>query len=177
MRKLQLKKITATQIEALLKSKEEYKIATRLVCMLQIAKGGSSRMAEELLLLSHNQICIWVKRLNQEGIKGLYDKPKSGRKSKITEDQLKELKETILYKQPTDFGFNTATWTAPLLVKWVEKYCNIKYSDDAIYLLLKNKLGLTHKKGKGFYPEADKAKRAIFVNEIKKNSKKKRKMK
>lgn len=176
IQKLQITKLKASEIEALLKSKEEYKIATRLVCMLQIAKGGSSRAAEELLLLSHNQICIWVKRLNKEGVKGLYDKPKAGRKMRITNEQLALLKHTVLYKEPNEFGFNTATWTAPLLVKWLEKECNLTYSDDAVYLLLKNKLGLTHKKGNGFYPEANKEKRSEFIATYKKNLKKKRVM-
>lgn len=31
-----------------------------------------------------------------------------------------------------------------------------------VYILLKKNLGLTHKKGKGFYPEANKAKRQVF---------------
>lgn len=134
-------------------------------------------MAEELLLLSHNQICIWVKRLNEEGIKGLYDKPKSGRKMRISEAQLALLKHTVLHKEPSEFGFNTATWTAPLLVKWLQKECNLIYSDDAVYILLKNKLGLTYKKGKGFYPEASKEKRSEFISAYKKNLTKKQKKK
>lgn len=170
MQKIQVTKLSASQIEALLKSKEEYKIATRLVCMLQIAKGGSSRQAQELLLLSHNQICLWVKRLNKEGIKGLYNKPKPGRKSRISQEQLKELKKVVTTKTPHDYHYNTAIWTAPLIVKWLKKRWNLSYSDDAVYILLKKKLGLSHKKAKGFYPEADKEKRKIFGETIKKTS-------
>jgi transposase len=168
MQKLQLTKISASQIEALLKGKEEYKIATRLVCMLQIAKGGSSRQAQELLLLSHNQICLWVRRLNKEGIKGLYNKPKPGRKSRISQAQLKELKKLVTTKKPYDYHYNTAIWTAPLIAKWLKQHWNLSYSDDAIYILLKKKLGLSHKKAKGFYPEADKEKRKVFGAAIKK---------
>lgn len=145
--------------------------------MLQIAKGGSSPMAEQLLLLSHNQICLWVKRLNKEGIKGLYDKPKTGRKSRITEEQISLLKDTIINKLPSDFGFNAATWSAPIIVQWLKTNCNVIYSDDAVYLLLKKRMGLTHKKGKGDYPEADKKKRADFLTSTKKNSKKKQNLK
>ena len=170
MQKLQLSKISASQIEALLKSKEEYKIATRLVCLLQIAKGGSSRQAQELLLLSHNQICLWVKRLNKEGIKGLYDKPRPGRKSRISQEQLKQLKKIVTTKKPCDYHYNTAIWTAPLLVKWLKQHWNLSYSDDAVYILLKKKLGLSHKKAKGFYAEADKEKRKVFTETIKKTS-------
>lgn len=168
MKKVEILNYGVSEIESILKKKEEPKIADRLFCMLQIAKGESSRKVGKLLLLSHNQICKWVKRMNEEGVKGLYDRPKPGRKSLISEEQLLLLKETVLHKRPSDYGFNTETWTAPLLVKWIKQECNLVYSDDGIYLLLKKKLGLRYKKGKGYYPEADNQKREDFISAIKK---------
>lgn len=109
--------------------------------ILPIAKGESSRKAQELLLLSHNQICIWVKRFNEFGLEGLYDRPKTGRKPKITNDQLDWSKNLVLNESPTNYDFNTETWTAPLLVKVVEKHCNIIYSDDMIDVILKKEIG------------------------------------
>lgn len=168
MQKIKFPKNSAAKIEAMLKSKEEYKIAARLASILPLAKGDSSRKAQELFLLSHNQILIWAKRYIEKGIEGLYDKPKTGRKSQINEEQLLWLKNLVLNENPEKYGFNTATWTAPLIVQLLEKECHLKYSDDMIYILLKKKLGLTHKKGKGFFPEASKEKRQIFVTDLKK---------
>jgi transposase len=75
----------------------------------------------------------------------------------------------VVNESPIHHGFNTETWTAPLLVKVVKKYVNhITYSDDMIYMLLKKKLGLTHKKGKGFYAEAKPEVREKFVEDFKK---------
>ncbi len=162
--------MTTSQIEELLKSKEDYKIAVRLACILLVAKGQSSRQAQELFLLSHNQICIWANRFEKSGIDGLKDKPKPGRKSAITIEQLTWLKNLVINESPTAHGYNTETRTAPILVKIIEKNCNIIYSDDMVYVLLKKKLNLTHKKGKGFYPEADAEKREVFVESLKKNS-------
>jgi transposase len=153
----------------LLKSKEDYKIATRLVSILPLAKGESSRKAQELLLLSHNQILIWAKRFNEKGLEGLKDKPKTGRKPKITVAQLVWLKKVVVEESPTKYDYNTETWTAPLLVDILKKHCNLTYSDDMVYVILKKKLGLTYKKGKGFYPEANLQKRKQFVEDLKKN--------
>lgn len=168
MQKLEITSMGASEIEALLKTKEDYKIAWRLMCILPIAKGESSRKAQELLMLSHNQICIWVKRFNEYGLEGLKDKPKTGRKPKISAKQLEWLKDLVLNESPTKHGFNTETWTAPLIVKAVEEYCNITYSDDMIYVLLKKKLGLTYKKGKGFFAEANPELREKFLEDLKK---------
>jgi transposase len=165
MKKLEITSVSVSDIETYLKSKEDYKIALRLLSILPIAKGESSRKAQELLILSHNQICIWVKRLNQFGIEGLKDRPKTGRKSKISAEQLDWLRNVVLNESPKIYGFNTETWTAPLLVIVIEKHCNIVYSDDMVYVLLKKKLGLTHKKGKGFYAEAKKEDREKFVED------------
>jgi transposase len=170
MRKLEITSKTAEEIKEILKSKEDYQIAARLVCILPLALGQSSRKAQELLLLSHNQICIWAKRFNENGVEGLKNKIKSGRVSKISESQLNWLDNLVLNESPTKFNFNTETWTAPMIVHALYTECNIKYSDDNIYVLLKKKLGFTHKKGKGFYKEANIKKRETFIEDFKKKS-------
>jgi transposase len=170
MKKIQITSMTASEIEALLKSKEDYKIAARLVSILPLAKGESSRKAQELLLLSHNQILIWAKRFNELGLEGLKDKPRPGKKSRISQDQLIWLKNVIINESPTKYDYNTETWTAPILVELIQRQCNITYSDDMIYVILKKKLRLTYKKGRGFYPEANSEKREEFVIDLKKTS-------
>lgn len=57
-----------------------------------------------------------------------------------------------------------------MLVKFLKKEFDLTYSDDAVYILLKKKLGLSHKKGKGFYSEANKEKRGEFVADFLKKS-------
>jgi transposase len=170
MKKIAISSMSVSEIEALLKSKPDAKTALRLVNILALAKGDSSRKAEDLSLLSHNQICIWAKRFNENGLEGLKDKVKTGRKPRISGTQLLWLKNLVLTESPTAHGFNTEIWTAPMLVKMLQSTHNLSYSDDAVYLLLKKKLGLSHKKGKGFYGEANKEKREEFVEELKKKS-------
>jgi transposase len=170
MKKLEITSNTTDEIKAMIKSKESYQIGSRLVCILPLAMGKSSRQAEELLLLSHNQICIWAKRFNEEGIDGLRDRVKTGRKPRISQEQLARFKKVVLEESPTLHGFNTEIWTAPMLVKFLKKEFDLTYSDDAVYILLKNKLGLSHQKGKGFYSEANKEKREEFVGDFLKKS-------
>jgi transposase len=56
-------------------------------------------------------------------------------------------------KLPSDFGFNSATWTGPILISWIEKSYGVTFKKAQIYNVLKS-LGLTFQKGKGIYPEA-----------------------
>ncbi len=168
MKSLQITSMTASEIEALLKSKEDYKTAARLVSILPLAKGQSSRKAQEILLLSHNQILIWAKRFNEFGLEGLKDRLKTGKKPKMSNEQLQWLKDVVLNQSPTEHGYNTETRTAPMLVEIIKTHCNIVYSDDTVYVILKKKLHLTYKKGKGYYPEADPKKQEVFVSDFKK---------
>jgi hypothetical protein len=42
-----------------------------------------------------------------------------------------------------------------MLVEQIKINCNVTYSDDAVYIILKSKLNLRHKKSKGFYAESN----------------------
>jgi transposase len=132
MKKLSISSMRVSEIEALLKSKPDAKTALRLVNILAIAKGDSSSKAEDLSLLSHTQICIWAKRFNEKGLEGLKAKVKTGRKPRISPAQLLWLKNLVLTESPPAHGFNTKTWTAPMLVKMLQSTHHLTYSDDAV---------------------------------------------
>ena len=168
MRKLSVLQDIET-IKSEIKKQRDAKIKSRLLVVLAVAEGKSTReVAQEYCLLSHNQIGIWVKRFNQYGVEGLKDRFKKGRTAKMSQEQMSWLKKVVLEVAPTAYGYNTATWTAPLLREVIAKECGISYSVDNVYALLK-KLGLSHKKGKGYYAEADAQKRRAFAEDIKKS--------
>ncbi len=50
-KKLEIRSKTAEEIKVLIKSKESYHIGARLVSILPLAMGQSSRQSQELLLL------------------------------------------------------------------------------------------------------------------------------
>ena len=55
-------------------------------------------------------------------------------------------------KSPEEFGYNTSTWTGPLLIDWINKNYDVEYKKAQIYNIMKS-LNLTFQKGKGIYPE------------------------
>jgi len=81
----------------------------------------SSRQLKELYYKSHSRFCKWVKDFNKYGIEGLKNKLKSGRKSRLTEEQKKEIKEIVENNKPYDFGYNTATWNGIILMDLIKK--------------------------------------------------------
>jgi transposase len=169
---LQVKGHTPPSIKALFRTDEKYTIGLRLYAVYQVSLGMPSRQVEELYHTSFKQITNWVHQFEREGIEGLKDKPGRGRTSKL--DQIARVRITALIKDesPTDHGYNTATWTGPLLIDWIQKQYNITYKKAQIYNIIKS-LGFSHQKGRGVFPEKSEEKQQVFKDALKKTARRK----
>ena len=158
---------SSSQIKELLHSKSDYKVGYRLMYVYLSSLGESSLEIGDKFKLSFRQVRGWVKRFEQEGIEGLKDRKGRGRKSRMSDEQKQELKRVVLEVSPSEYEYNTETWNGVLLLDWIEKKWNLSYKKSQIYNILKE-LGLSYKKSKGYYPEADKEKQEEFKEAIKK---------
>lgn len=161
-----LQNFTTEQIKAFIDKDEKYKLGIKLYAVYQLSKGKSSRELEDLYNTSFKQICNWADRFDQEGIEGLTNKPRSGRPTNLTSEQLIELRESLL-KSPESFGYNTASWSGPVVRDFIEKKFHVIYKQANVYNLM-HSLGLSYQRTKGKYPEQDPIKREIAKADIKK---------
>jgi len=169
MKKLSIPNHTVESLETLLLSNPDYIVGTRIMALIQIKKGMSSRKLKEFYYKSHSRYCEWVKSFNANGVKGLLNKPKSGRKRLLSSEQLTQLQSVLQHSRPHDFGFNTATWNGPLVAEYIKSNFGVEYKKAQIYNILKA-LGFTFQKAKGRYPEADPIKQKEFVETLKKTT-------
>jgi transposase len=169
MQKLQITSYRVEELESYLKSCKDKTQKLRLMACIQIAKGASSRDLKEVYHHSHSQYCAWVKRLNESGIEGLKDKAKPGRRAKLSLEQWQQIKQMMLSESAEQHGYNSSTWTAAMLIDYIQKQYQVGYKQAAIYVILKQKLGLSYQKGKGFYPEALAERQQVFVEDLKKD--------
>lgn len=166
---LEVKGYSLEQIKTLIKRDERYTIGVRLYAVYQVSLGQSSRKLEELYHTSFKQITNWVHRFEQEGLEGLKDKAGRGRKSGLSQDQLERLSLLLLNEPPTDYGYNSDTWTGPMVIDWIGEKFGVTYKKAQIYNIM-NRLGFSYQKAKGFYPEADKVAQETFKEDLKKTS-------
>lgn len=169
MSKVALKIInyTTAELESLIQKDEKFRQAIRIFACLQVSRGKRPKDLEELYDTTFKSICNWIHRLNEGGIEALLDKPKSGRPKGLEPGQLQHLKDVVLSQSPENFGFNSSTWTGPLVIQWLNTEFGVSYKKAQVYNILHG-LGLSFQKGKGFYPEA--AEREEKMAEAKKNS-------
>lgn len=77
--------ITRSELEALYRKEEDPKVKERLLFILRVEGDGAvpSRVAEGELHRSRPWASYWLDRYLKGGVKGLSDKPRSGRPSKL----------------------------------------------------------------------------------------------
>ena len=103
---------------------------------MHVKQGLSSRKTARLMGLSRDTVSRWVKRFNEDGFSGLYDRPRTGAKPKVDPQEI----INILEKEPREFGYNIEGWTAKVLHVHILRTFNVNYHTNYIYQLVK-KLG------------------------------------
>jgi transposase len=160
---------TAEEIKEMFNTDKKLKQGYRLYAVYQVSKGKKPQDLEDVYNTSFKSINNWVHRFNREGLQGLLDKPIPGRKPKLTESEKEEIKRLIQEDLPEIHGYNSATWTGPMIINYIEREFGKTYKKAQIYKILA-KLNLTYQKSKGIYPEANNERRGEIVEELKKTS-------
>lgn len=87
----------------------------------------------------------------------------------MSQEQLETLKQVLLNESPELYGFNTSTWTEPLISEYIKRTFGIEYKKAQVYNIIKN-MGFSYQKGKGTYPESNDADKEIFLEALKKTA-------
>jgi transposase len=162
---LKIKNFSSEELKTLLRKDEKYRVGVRIYACYQVSLGKKPKELETLYNTSHKSITNWVNRLNEGGPEALVDKKKSGRQPRLTQEQTVRIKDVVLHQSPELHGFNTSTWTGPLVIELIWNLFSVRYKKAQIYNVL-HKMGLSFQKGKGIYPE--KVERTQAVESIKK---------
>ena len=164
---LKIENYNSDELKALLRKDEKFQQGIRLFACYQVALGKRPQELEGIYDTSFKSICNWVNKLNKGGVDALVDKEKPGWTKKLSLESLEEIRKVLIEKSPDQFGYNTTTWTGPLLIEYIKIHYGVEYKKAQIYNII-HSLGLTYKKGKGIYPEA--TERETIVEELKKTS-------
>lgn len=71
-----------------------------------------------------------------------------GRKGGLSQDQLERLSALLLSEPPTDYGYDSDTWTGPMVIDWMGEKLGVTYKKVQIYNIM-NRLGFSYQKAKG----------------------------
>jgi transposase len=117
----------ALQIEDAIKSNPEGRYFHRLHLVLLLAKGKKCSEVAELFCEPLRNVQRWAKELNEHGLDALKDLDHSGRPTRLTSQQIDELK-TDIEKGPLQLGFTQGFWDGPLLAHHIQTKYTVSIS-------------------------------------------------
>jgi len=107
------------------------------VVLLYLEKYSPATISE-ITTRSITTIYRYVSLYLNQGLEGLRLKSSPGRTCLLTEEQRKEVLDTVANKRPKDVGFSVEmNWTANLVRLWIERNFNIKYKLRSVLRLLR----------------------------------------
>jgi transposase len=81
----------------------------------------------------------WAQQLSESGISGLKKAGRAGRKPRLSEADLENIREA-LKRGPEALGYETSLWTAWRVADLIERECGVRYHAGHVWKVL-NKLG------------------------------------
>ena len=156
--------IPAKELRRLARLESDGRVACRLLGLANVIDGMSRERAARQAGMDRQTLRDWVIRFNAEGIEGLRDRPRSGRRPWLDEGQQAAFKALVL-RGPDPERDGVSTWRAKDLCRSVEDRCGVRYAENGMLRLLHD-LGRPWQKARPVHPEADLRAQARF----KKNS-------
>ena len=102
----------------------------------------------------------WVHRYNAEGVEGLLDRPRSGRKPLLSDDQLAEF-DIVVETQPDPVADGVVRWRCVDLKVMIAKRFGVEISERSVGRIL-NERGFRRLSARPHHPEVDEAAQEAF---------------
>jgi transposase len=135
------------------------RVRGRLLAVAYVQSGHSAYEGDELFGLSAVQIRQWIKRYNAEGIEGLSDRPRSGARPRLEQEQEAIFLARLHAGPPPECGL--AAWRGEDLRQLLAEEFSAEYSLSGVYALL-HRLGQSSLVPRPSHPSSDPATQAAF---------------
>lgn len=153
--------VSAAELRRLARREPDRAAAARMVAIAGALEGFSRAEAARLAGMERQALRDAVVRYNAEGLAGLHDRPRSGRRPRLDEARRAALRQLVL-DGPEVEATGLSAWTLPELCREVEKRWGVAYHASHMGKLLR-RLGLSWQKARPSHPKADPAAREAFA--------------
>ena len=132
----------------------------RLLALAQVLEGASRSDAARNAGMDRQTLRDWVHRYNAEGVEGLLDRLRSGRKPRLSEDQLIAF-DTIVETQPDPVADGVVRWRCADLKDEIAKRFGVELSERSVGRIL-NERGFRKLSARPQHPEVNTAAQEAF---------------
>lgn len=114
----------------------------RITACKRVREGESASAVIGSMGLCRTTIYRWLRKERQQGLSGLRQRKKTGRRLSLDSKEQKCLRRWVITKDPRAFGYAEALWSRRIIQSLIEKKFNVRMSLSSIGELLK-RLGIT----------------------------------
>ena len=132
----------------------------RLLALAQVLDGASRGDAARNAGMDRQSLRDWVHRYNAEGVDGLCDRSRSGRKPRLSEDQLAEF-DRMVETQPDPVNDGVVRWRCADLKAQIAKRFGVALSERSVGRIL-NERGFRKLSARPKHPEVNTAAQEAF---------------
>lgn len=160
------KAVRLEEVKYAMRETDDKRLYERYQCIYLLLMGQTQKNIAKLINRGVDTVGSYVRAYCTYGIQGLELQTSSGRPKKLTEEQERQLYQTIVEKTPADVGFPAnMNWTAPLVRDWVQKHFQVEYSDRGARELL-YRMGFSYTRPTYTLAKADPEKQEAFKQEF-----------
>jgi transposase len=152
------------ELRRLARRESNGRVASRMLAIAHALEGTDRGQAARLAGMDRQTLRDWVIRFNAEGVAGLRDRPKSGRRTRLDEGRMASLRALVL-RGPDPERDGVSAWRAKDLCRIVEQRFGVTYSENGMLRLLHD-LDLSWQKARPVHPEADLRVQARFKKNL-----------
>ena len=134
--------------------------ARRMLALALVLEGSSREEAARAAGMDRQTLRDWVHRYNAEGLAGLRDRPRSGRKPRLTAGQEAEL-VTAVERGPDPDRDGVVRWRRVDLRALIEARFAVRPHERSVGKVLR-RLGFARRSVRPRHPKADEAAQAAF---------------
>jgi putative transposase len=151
---------TSADLRRLARSERVPRAARRMLAIANAMEGMSFTEAARVVGIERQSLCDAAKRYNAEGVAGLYDRPKPGRRRKLEAAQEAKLGE-IIVQGPDPEVEGISAYTLEDLTEIVEVEFGVTYHPSSMSRVVR-RLGFSRQKARPHHPDKDEAAQAAF---------------
>ena len=141
------------ELRRLARRERDGRVSARLLALANALEGMPREEAARLAGMTGQTLGDWVHRYNAEGVEGLRDRPRPGRRCALDEGQQAALKALVL-RGPDLERDGCVAWRARDLCALVEARFGVRYGESGMLKRLKG-LDLSWQRTRPVHPEAD----------------------
>jgi transposase len=135
-------------------------VARRMLALALVLEGASREDAARAAGMDRQTLRDWVHRDNAEGLAGLHDRPRSGRKPRLTPEQMAEL-EKVVEQGPDPAQDGVVRWRRVDLKALIKARFDVELHERSVGKLLR-RLGFARLSVRPQHPSSDPAAQEAF---------------